>query len=108
MQVLQPKLELLQFCNFASYEHTSYSRQPDCMQQGPGRPSCAEHTAGNQITLIGATGHHRVEESPSSTVHSFQSRHQQDDWRLRPEHRFPINFWQEAHDFLVSVAVDRN
>lgn len=52
--------------------------------------------------------HHCVKGSPFNTIHSSQSRQQQDDWRLRPEHRFSISFWQEAHDFLVSVAVDRH
>ena len=112
MQVLQSKMDLLQFCSLgsASNECTTSSRQPDFVQQaqyGPGRPSSTAHS-GSQMTLKEAPVRHCVEGSPLSTVHALQSRHQQDGWRLRPEHRFPISFWQQAHDFLVSVAVDRS
>lgn len=115
MQVLQPKMELLQFCDSVSDSNvrTTSSRQSDSAQQAqqePGRPSSTARITGSQITLKDSEApvHHCVEGSPSSTMHTLQSCQQQDDWRFRPEHRFPVSFWQEAHGFLVSVATDRN
>ena len=112
MQVLQPKLELMELCDFASSVCTTSSRQSDHAEwNGPVMPrSPALNIASEAVETTssvdpeGPVQRVKCHDTDLSAKHSCFAQHERQNWRYRPEHRFPSSFWQGAHDFLIGIA----